>query len=83
LKYYCLNNFDVQKSAENLSDSRDEDVIKKFESKLNTYLRNITKDVEKNRGKSFNQLKIKFSSKYKNLPQKYHQYLDNVIQHII
>ncbi len=80
-RYYCENNFDHLEAVKNLAKSQDENVINKLAGKTETYLRNISKDVKKHEEKSFEQIKSLLNSKYKNLPQRYHRFLDEIIKH--
>lgn len=54
---------------------------KEVRAKLKLFLKNIENDVLKLDTANFEQVKLKFSSKYKNLPQKFHSYLDEIIKH--
>ncbi|MBK7629985.1 MAG: sigma 54-interacting transcriptional regulator [Ignavibacteriales bacterium] len=83
LKILCENNFNEQKAILSIAASNNEEVLVRVKSKLDTWLVNIRKDVEVNRNFSFDELKLKLNSKYKNLPQKYHKYLDEVIKHFL
>lgn len=80
---FTQNNFDLKKSVIQLSNSDSEEINSKVESKVTTYLANIKKDLSEITAKSFEEVKIIFSSKYKNLPQKYHIYLDLIIKYLI
>ncbi|MFZ1517243.1 MAG: sigma 54-interacting transcriptional regulator [Ignavibacteriaceae bacterium] len=80
LKILVENEFDVIEASKFISNSEDDEVNDKVISKLETWINNIRKDVDTSRGINFNEMKIKLNSKYKNLPQKYHQYLDEVIR---
>jgi len=78
-RYYCDNNFDLDKAVDMIAET-DEDLVKeKVKSKCVTYLRNIEKDLKHHSDKTFEEIKSQFVSKYKNLPQKYHIYLDKII----
>ncbi|MDD5607596.1 MAG: hypothetical protein PHY57_03730, partial [Ignavibacterium sp.] len=66
-----------------ISQTSDVDVNIKVKSKLETWLTNISKDVDKCKSKDFDVVKSELISKYKNLPQKYHVYLDLVIKKIL
>lgn len=83
LKILVENNFDIIKSAKIISNSTQEEIVEKIKLKLETWIGNITKDVDATSGLQFNDVKNKLSSKYKNLPQKFHQYLDEVIRYNI
>ena len=82
-KFYCNYNFDLEKAIAEISQNEDPEVLEKVRAKVTTYLKNIEKDVEKLDSKEFADVKIAFASKYKNLPQKYHTYLDKVIRKIL
>jgi hypothetical protein len=77
------NNFDENKSILSITEEESEEVLIRVKSKLDTWLVNINKDVEPYKNLSFDEIKLKLNSKYKNLPQKYHTYLDEVIKNII
>ena len=83
LKMLVENNFDEQKTILAIADNNGEDVIARVKSKLDTWLENIKKDVEANHNTLFEDLKTKLSSKYKNLPHKFHKYLDEVIKYLL
>lgn len=48
--------------------------------KVQTFLSNIQNDLKKTEIKDFEKLKKEFSTKYKNLPVKFHSYLDEVLK---
>lgn len=83
LKVLVENKFDEAKSILSISGDESEEELVRVKSKLDTWLVNIRKDVEPYKTLAFEEIKIKLNSKYKNLPQKYHTYLDEVIKHII
>ncbi len=83
LKMLVENNFDEQKTILAIADSDNEEVSVRIKLKLDTWSENINKDVVANRNSSFEELKTKLSSKYKNLPQKFHKYLDEVIKYLL
>lgn len=83
LKILVKNNFDLMKTILAIANNNDEEVISRVKSKLDTWLSNIRKDVELHKTLSFDELKIQLNSKYKNLPQKYHDYLDEVIKNFL
>jgi transcriptional regulator with GAF, ATPase, and Fis domain/CHASE2 domain-containing sensor protein len=78
-KYYCTNNYDLNAAANKIANSEEREIINKVISKASTYLNNINKDLKKHTSSNFDEIKIAFQSKYKNLPQRYHQYLDEII----
>jgi transcriptional regulator with GAF, ATPase, and Fis domain len=80
---YTENSFDIKKTVETVSASSEIDVLNKVNSKLVTYLSNLDKDLEQIKDLPFEDIKRNFSSKYKNLPQKYHVYLDIIIKNKI
>jgi transcriptional regulator with PAS, ATPase and Fis domain len=81
-KILVENNFNEVKCIHAITNNASEEVLTRVKSKLDTWLINIKKDVEPHRSLSFKEIKIKLNSKYKNLPQKYHTYLDAVINNI-
>lgn len=82
LKILVENNFDETKSILSITKDESEEVLMRVKSKLDTWLVNIKKDVEPHRSLSFKEIKLKLNSKYKNLPQKFHTYLDEVIKNL-
>lgn len=48
--------------------------------KVQTFLNNIQNDLKKTENKDFEKQKKEFSTKYKNLPVKFHAYLDEVLK---
>ncbi len=82
-KLYSEANYDIEKAVNIISQTSDVDVNIKVKSKLETWLTNISKDVDKCKSKDFDVVKSELISKYKNLPQKYHVYLDLVIKKIL
>lgn len=63
--------------------TKDFDAVEKLKQKLDKYLSNIKKDLDQLKVKDFDLIKNEFSSKYKNLPQKYHLYLDEIIKNFL
>lgn len=82
-KFYCENNFDIEKSIRLISNTDDASINKKVENKVIIYLSNLEKDLLVYPNKTFDEIKFLFASKYKNLPQKYHQYLDSILKKLI
>lgn len=75
--------FNFNSAVRYLSGSQDESVTTKLSSKCETYLSNIEKEVIKYRDKEFEEIKVILSSKYRNLPSKYHEFLDEVIRYLL
>jgi DNA-binding NtrC family response regulator len=82
-KVYLQNNFDLNLAVKEIANNEDEEILSKVESKITTYLTNIEKDLAKLENESFDEIKKKFVSKYKNLPQKYHIYFDSIIKQMM
>ncbi len=80
LKALVENDFDLTNAVNFISASNDEDIKEKVKNKILLFIKNIESDINKLDNKEFESAKIKFSSKYKNLPQKFHSYLDEVIK---
>lgn len=83
LKILCDNNFDENKSLETIALTNNPEIIARVKTKLETWLTNIRKDISVKDPNKFEEVKQKLISKYKNLPQKFHQYLDEVIKHYL
>ncbi len=82
-KQFFINRFNIAKAAADIAQTDDRKVLDKVTGKGETYLKNISKDLVKLSGSDFETIKKKFASKYKNLPTKYHRYLDDVVRHLI
>jgi hypothetical protein len=75
------HNFDEQNTARALAGSVEAEVIERVRSKVQTFLLNISDSIKGFPKDDFEFIKNKLSSKYKNLPQKFHAYLDEVIKY--
>lgn len=82
-KCFVQSNYNMRSSAKCIAGNDDEDSIKKSEGKLETFLSNIYKDIDKLNNSNFEEVKTALLSKYKNLPQKFHVYLDDIIKHYL
>ncbi|MBS4034682.1 MAG: sigma 54-interacting transcriptional regulator [Ignavibacterium sp.] len=83
LKILVEQNFDEELTAAFIADSDDFEVVNRVKVKLDTWLNNIKKDIQEYKSEDFSAVRDKLSSKYKNLPQKFHIYLDEVIKHFL
>ncbi|MFO7445472.1 MAG: sigma 54-interacting transcriptional regulator [Ignavibacteriaceae bacterium] len=83
LKTYVENNFEKETTISKIAASDDPVILKKVEAKLHTFISNIENDVARSGLHDFTQVKIEFASKYKNLPQRFHIYLDETIRKLI
>ncbi len=82
-KAYVENNFNLDRTVELIADASDDGIKNSVRTKIETFLLNIEKDIKKARGESFEEVRSKFISKYKNLPQKFHTYLDDIIKKML
>lgn len=73
--------FNIEKTVFEISGKDDKTVYEKIKSKLDKYLINIFTDIKKLSERDFESVKEKLNSKYKNLPQKFHFYLDEIIKY--
>jgi len=73
-------NYNFDEAVATIAESEQKTIIEKISKKGKTYLINIEKDLGKLGSPSFDEVKRKFVSKYKNLPQKYHTYLDEILK---
>ncbi len=80
LKTLVENSFDIQKTTDAISDSKEKEVRERVLQKVQTFLSNIEKDLGRMGTSDFETIKRKLSSKYKNLPSKFHFYLDEVLK---
>ena len=76
----CENNFDIELSVDMIAVVSDDDVQEKVRGKIKTFIDNIENDIAKIESGDFEKVKSEFSSKYKNLPVKFHPYLDEIIR---
>ncbi|MFA6596898.1 MAG: sigma 54-interacting transcriptional regulator [Ignavibacteriaceae bacterium] len=82
-KLLVKNNFDVENTINELAATDDEQSLEKVKAKLETFLSNIREDAKKAGSTDIKIVKQKLQSKYKNLPKKFHPYLDEVIKHFL
>jgi len=82
-KTLTINNFDEQNTARVISNSNETEVMERVRSKIQTFLKNISDPMNELPKDDFDLVKKKLFSKYKNLPQKYHPYLDEVIKRFL
>ena len=82
-KLLVKNDFDVKATINELGATDDEKSLEKVKAKLDTFLSNIREDAKKIGSVDFENVKHKLQSKYKNLPKKFHPYLDEVIKHFL
>ncbi len=75
------NSFDVEKSARVLAASNDAKVIERVQRKINAYLKSLNSFSDEEIENSLNG-KIQSLRQARNLPQKYHQALVEIIQHL-
>lgn len=80
LKSLVEQNFDQEETIKSIAANENSVVIEKVKDKLLVYLENLDSGLANQKGKEFAEIKNAFSSKYKNLPSKYHVYLDAVIK---
>ncbi|HSP87236.1 MAG TPA: sigma 54-interacting transcriptional regulator, partial [Ignavibacteriaceae bacterium] len=83
LKSLVENNFDMDVSVKIISNSAEPDVNERVKNKVDTFLQNIENDVKAISGNDFENVKSKLASKYKNLPQRFHIYLDESVKHFL
>ncbi|MFA4924226.1 MAG: sigma 54-interacting transcriptional regulator, partial [Ignavibacteriaceae bacterium] len=82
-KLLVKNNFDFEETINEVAATDEEKVLEKVRAKLDTFLSNIHEDAVKVSSHNFEVVKEKLFSKYKNLPKKFHPYLDEVIKHYL
>ena len=80
LRTLVENNFDLEKTIKLFTKTEDVNINNRIRSKIETFVSNIEKDLKKVNTDNFEAIKKIFSSKYKNLPAKFHQSLDEVIK---
>lgn len=82
-KILVEKNFNEVLTVRSIAGSDDAEMQNRVKVKLDTWLNNIKKDIMDFSSEDFSVVKVKLSSKYKNLPQKFHVYLDEVINHFL
>lgn len=82
-KILCESDFDLEETVSIIGGTGDEEVKERVQGKIQTFINNIEKDISSTGSVSFDSVKKSLSSKYKNLPVKFHSYLDKVIQYTI
>jgi len=79
-KTLCENDFDIKRSASTIASTDSAIVLNKVQNKIETFVTNIKQDIMNESTKDFDKIKLSFKSKYKNLPAKFHPYLDEIIK---
>ncbi len=82
-KFFVESNLELEEAARKLAASNDAKVIERVKSKGEKYIANLKGDLAELRNANFEEIKERFLAKYKNLPQKFHAYLDAVIKGLI
>jgi transcriptional regulator with PAS, ATPase and Fis domain/CHASE2 domain-containing sensor protein len=82
-KLFVENNFDKNATIMQIANSDKAEVVKRVEQKFNLWIENLEEDINSFESKDFEMLKSEFASKYKNLPQRFHLYLDEVIKYLL
>ena len=82
-KIFVENNFNLKAAAEITAGTADEEIISRVNNKLQIFLNNIEKDLKNYPKNNLEEVKLKLNSKYKNLPQKFHFYLDEIIEYFL
>ena len=80
LRTLVENEFNIEKTVSIISGTEENEVKDRVLLKVQTFINNIQKDIKKSGNEDFVALKKQFSSKYKNLPVKFHSYLDEVLK---
>ncbi len=82
-KAYYESGFNIDKAVKSICNNSDEQELAKVKSKALTFLSNVEKDVAAFKHSTLDEVKVKLVSKYKNLPQKFHFYLDEIIMKLL
>jgi transcriptional regulator with GAF, ATPase, and Fis domain/CHASE2 domain-containing sensor protein len=80
LRTMVENDFDLEKSVLLITGSQEQDTNSKLRTKIQTFIKNIEKDLKHLNTNDFDEVKKHLSAKYKNLPVKFHFSLDEVIK---
>jgi len=79
-KTLCENNFELEMTASIIASTDNKIVVNKVQTKIETFVTNIKQDILNEETTDFSHVKLSFKSKYKNLPAKFHPYLDEIIK---
>lgn len=82
-KILVESEFNQEKTAEIIACTKDEKVLERVKSKIHIFVSNIVESLESFPHQDFELVKSKLTSKYKNLPQRFHPYLDEIIKHYL
>ncbi|WP_337866234.1 sigma 54-interacting transcriptional regulator [Ignavibacterium sp.] len=82
-KLFVENNFDEAVTIQQIASIDDMEIVKRVKQKFNIWFDNLNDDLKQLNTNDFEKVKASFSSKYKNLPQRFHIYLDEVIKYLL
>ncbi|RPI72627.1 MAG: hypothetical protein EHM47_07910, partial [Ignavibacteriales bacterium] len=82
-KTLAENNYDVDLSVRQIAGTDNQVVNERVRNKVNTFLQNLENDINNQNVKDFPAIKSAFRTKYKNLPRRFHIYLDEVIKYFL
>jgi transcriptional regulator with GAF, ATPase, and Fis domain/CHASE2 domain-containing sensor protein len=77
-KTFYEQGFDLKQSGSILAETDNPAIVERAAKKVDEYLRNVFESCD--RGKEIEEVKSMLSPKYKNLPQRYHFFLDQLIE---
>ena len=75
--------FEIEPAVDSIAGTGGKKIRSRVRAKAEKYLQNVRTDVVRFAELEFTDLKEKLNSKYKNLPQKFHVYLDSIIKHFM
>ncbi len=82
-RIFVENNFDKLTTIKQIASTENNDILKRVEQKFDTWIENLKEDIISVTERDFDTIKSRFSSKYKNLPQRFHPFLDEVIKYLL
>ncbi len=82
-KYFVNSNYNLKETVRQIAQTDENKILDKVKAKILIYLENVKKDLLKINSLDFSFIKTELSSKYKNLPVRYHKYLDEIIKHYL
>jgi transcriptional regulator with GAF, ATPase, and Fis domain/CHASE2 domain-containing sensor protein len=77
-KVYCEQQFDFSQSVAQIAATNDPEVVERVTKKVREYLSNVVGSIDTS--KTSSEAKSSMGAKYKNLPQRYHFFLDQIIE---
>ncbi len=82
-RMFVEHKYDINKAAEAIAASSEVEVVNKVKNKIVTFILNIEESIKGVKQDNFEMVKEHMKVKYKNLPKRFHYYLDEVIHYYL